>query len=206
MIAQTYCGEAYKTKRDAHSYWCNPTDGPCPSCLRGHVARLEERIRELHELLADRNLDLCEMAEKVATVGKQRDTAEARVRELEDQAAAQAGGVAPDLTERQRKMAEECCGDDDYPDLDSWMLDGKIVDLVDLVAKLYKAHTLPASRVLGEGFVAVDQGELEALNAIVTEAERIIGEDGGHRQWDLGSLNSLVDELADLRAARGGAT
>lgn len=47
MIAQTYCGEAYKTKRDAHSYWCNPTDGPCPSCLRAHIARLEARNAEL---------------------------------------------------------------------------------------------------------------------------------------------------------------
>ena len=70
MIAQTYCGACWS------EWWgvlqCTPADGPCPSCLRAHVAKLEAREKELENLLIAQDKD--------ALVWQ------ARVRELEAQA------------------------------------------------------------------------------------------------------------------------
>ena len=41
MIAQTYCGRLRE-----FPLLCNPEDGPCPSCLRAHIARLEAALVE----------------------------------------------------------------------------------------------------------------------------------------------------------------
>lgn len=49
MIPQTYCGQQWhdqETHRSDRQY-CNPDYGPCPSCLREHIARLEARNAEL---------------------------------------------------------------------------------------------------------------------------------------------------------------
>lgn len=46
MIAQTYCGVPYHDTR-GEVRDCDAADGPCPSCLRSHIAKLEARNAEL---------------------------------------------------------------------------------------------------------------------------------------------------------------
>lgn len=132
MIAQTYCGkEMAPVSTDTGDVrWpvCGPEDGPCPSCLRDRIAKLEARIREL------------EAQAKAARINL--ETAAA----LDAQAATQAGGVVPELMIESRDphdIPEGCSA--------RWINDPE------REKGGYWAYPAPrpASRVLGDGEVAV---------------------------------------------------
>lgn len=104
MIAQTHCGEEMApVSTDAgDTRWpvCGPEDGPCPSCLSAHVAKLEAALAtaeaQVSRLQAERDAAIDER--NAYRSGHQDEMHEAdelrgRIRELEAQAAAQAGGV-----------------------------------------------------------------------------------------------------------------
>ena len=231
MTAQTYCG---KPRQDAVGDWwvCNSEEGPCPSCLREHVAKLEaalstaeaayaesleaRRVTEAEggalnqanneiDRLRARNEDWetrlsavmpadfkdwhqnsrNEWPEVAAAVI---ENLRERVEEAEAQAAAQAGGVVPELT---LVDVIEAVGSVD--DSKSWQA---IAD--DLNAKI---RAVPASRVLGEGFVAVLAEELSMLRELLKTAIPVRNRAQGLDFRDSERFAQVVDAL---RAVKGG--
>lgn len=117
-------------------------------------------------------------------------------------AAAQAGGVVvPEMTDAEFNYLQTAIQQDGIDEPRSYA-DGAYA----LALHKVGARTLTASRVLGEGFVAVDEEELVALRCL-DDAVTING-DGMSTEalgvdWEL--ARSAKRRIADIRAAKGGA-
>lgn len=160
MIGQTYCGVIRE-----FPLVCQPSDGPCPSCLRDYVARLE-----------------------------------ARNAELEAQAAAQAEGVVvPKMTDELFHEIRNYLHN--LPDA-SWIGKRSAERICAIVVS--RLSTIPASRVLGEGEVAVSVEEWEGLNKLAALCKEADEEyfDAACREIQ-SKIHECVLDIRDLRAAKG---
>lgn len=231
MIAQTYCG---KMRQDAVGDWwaCNEEEGPCPSCLREHVAKLEEALAAAEEeILLSRKSegetmrDLLETREKLATTeAAYAESLEVRrVAEAEGGALNQANNEIDRLRARNAELEAQAAAQAGsvVPELtrqqatdianEAQEITGRSIwpSTVEAIAKVMRSRALPASRVLGEGERVVSMEEWEALRKIAVLAkdfqDKFRNLQATADSWGLHVANEALAKALRTQPTEGGA-
>lgn len=193
MIAQTYCGEEMAPVStdagDARWPVCGPEDGPCPSCLREHVAKLEAALATAEEAYAE-SLEARRVTEAeggaLNQLNNEIDRLRARNEELEGLIRSQPGSMTPERTAYLERS------------LVGWDIGKELVEEVQaLQAKL-------EARAAAQGGGGVEEPPELTEEPVVVED---FADNGAHSQWrlvDRSTGETLWEEASRLPALKTG--